>query len=205
MGVLGDREGARDFLQATLDVLPAHEEAFKRLEARFRAEGNRVELANLYAKVATSPSIPPDRLAKMAMDDVFSLKASTPLSDETCRALGVLARQTTGVLDVLEAHLKKTDRAPLAAELRERAIEEFDLPEATIVELRRGLVDLYLDAAGTPEKAMPHVEALLERDFSDKRARTAAERLLSTRAVASRAAAIMQAIRRGDVELPPRD
>jgi hypothetical protein len=52
---------------------------------------------------------------------------------------------------------------------------------------------------------MPHVEALLERDFSDKRARAAAEKLLSTRAVASRAAAIMQAIRRGDIELPPQD
>jgi hypothetical protein len=139
------------------------------------------------------------------MDDIFLLKASTPLSDETCRSLGVLARHTTRVLDVLEAHLKKTDRAPLAAELRERAIAQFDMPEATVAEVRRELIDLYLDTAGTPERAMPHVEALLERDFSDKRARAAAEKLLSTRAVASRAAAIMQAIRRGDIELPPQD
>jgi hypothetical protein len=188
-----------------LDVMPSHEEAFTRLEARFKASGDKVALVSLYGKVASDPPMPAERLAKLAMDELYLLKSSTPLSDQASRELSFLARHATRVLDVLEAHLRKTDRAALAAELRERAIAEFGLPDATVVEVRRGLIDLYLDGTGTPEKAMPHVEALLERDFSDKRARSAAEKLLSTRAVASRAAAIMHAVRRGDFELPPRD
>ena len=204
-GVLGDRDGAFEYLWRVLEVMPNHDEAFTRLEVRFKDESNKMELVNLYAKVAADPPIPPDRLAKFAMDNIYLLKPTTPLSDETCERLSALARQTPRVLDVLEAHLKRTERAALAAELRERAIQEFDLPEATVVEQRRALIDLYLDAAGTPERAMPHVEALLERDFADKRARAGAEKLLSTRAVASRAATIMHAIRRGDIELPPRE
>lgn len=204
-GVLGDRDGAFEYLWRVLDVVPSHEEAFTRLEGQFKADGDKLELANLYGKVAADPPIPTEKLAKLAMDSIFLLKATTPLPDETCRRLAVLARTTPRMLDVLDAHLKKTERGALAAELREHAILEFDLAEPILVEMRRALIDLYLDAAGTPEKAMPHVEALLERDFGDKRARAAAEKLLSTRAVASRAATIMHAIRRGDIELPPRD
>lgn len=195
-GALGDRDGARRFLERVLEVVPSHTEAFSRLQRRFEADGSSLELLQLYARVASDPPVPAERLARTASDELLKLKTKAVLTDEYCEKLLVLGKHNTRILDVLETHLKKSSRAPLAAKLRERAIDECDLREGAVVEQRRALIDLYLGDVGTPAAAMPHVEALLERDASDRQARAAAEKLLSTLEVASRAAAALRALRK---------
>ena len=61
---------------------------------------------------------------------------------------------------------------------------------------RRRAIELYTGEAGVPAKAIAHVESLLIDDPSDEVARKGAEKLLSSRDVAPRAAAALQAARR---------
>jgi hypothetical protein len=103
---------------------------------------------------------------------------------------------------VLETHCIKTRRAGLACALIEQAIETCGFSDARVLDQRRRLIDLYLGDVATPEKAMPHVEELLHRDAGDARAKAAAERLLANREVASRAAAVLQEVRRKS-QVPP--
>jgi hypothetical protein len=146
--------------------------------------------------VAAAPPRSPDDLARRAVNAIAQLTAQTPISDVACKQLMAFAPASPAMLDTLEAHCQKTGRAGLACTLIEEAIERGGLPEARVLDKRRRLVDMYLGDAGTPEKAMPHVELILRHDPADARARTAAQHLLSNREVASRAAELLQEVRR---------
>ncbi len=195
-GVLGDVEGAERFLRYVLEVAPENREAFHRLERKFEAAGDRLRLVELYALVAATPPKQPDELARRALKIIALLPAKTPVSDDGCKRLLALVPASPAILSVLEEHCRKTHRYALACELLERAIEEHALPEMRIIEQHRRLIDLYMGEAKAPEKAISHVEELLQRDANDAQARTAAERLTSNREVASRAAAALQHARR---------
>jgi hypothetical protein len=73
----------------------------------------------------------------------------------------------------------------------------------SVPDLQRRLVDLYVGDAKTPASAIDHVEALLALDPSDAAMRKAAQRLLSVREVASRAASALQGARRSTMPPPP--
>lgn len=191
-GILGDLEGAEAYLLRVLDVVPTHQEAFERLRRRYQNSSNSVKLVELLAKIALTPIGSVEALAREAADLVTQLPARTPLPDEACIQLLAYSRVSLRVVDNLDAHCRKTNRAELASDLRERVIEQFELPEAALISQRRRLIELYLGEANHPEKSIDHVEELLRRDGRDPMARSAAEKLLSTRPVASRAAAILQ-------------
>jgi len=201
-GVLGDPEGSEGFLRNVLEVAPDHLEAFKRLERKYEAAGDDLKLVELYAMVAATPPKPADEMARRAINIIALLSAKTPVSDDACKKLLALVPASSSLLSILEAHCQKTDRLGLACALLEQGLAGPGLPEARIVDHRRRLVELYLGPAKTPEKAMPHVEDLLARDSTDARARAAANTLLSVREVASRAAAVLQRVRRQS-QLPP--
>jgi hypothetical protein len=195
-GVLGDTDGADEFLRGVLEVTPDHAEAFSRLERRFTEAGDDLRLVELYALVASAPPKSPDDLARRAVNIIAQLPAKSRVSDAGCTRLLALLPASSSLINVLEAHCRKTNRFALACTLIEQAMEKYALPEARIVELRRRLVELYTGPANVPEKAIAHVEELLLRDSSDTQARAGAERLLSNREVASRAAAALQRARR---------
>lgn len=203
LGILGDRDGSTRFLQRVLDVVPDHPEAFQRLETRFESAGDRQQLGELYAKVAAHPPRPPDQLARQVVNTVVPLPAKTPLSDEACRKLLTLASSSLRVIDVLDAHACRTGRPLLACALRETALETLEMSEPTRLEQRRRLLELYLGEAKTPARAMDHVEVLLDRDPDDKKARDAAQKLLSHRDVASRAASALHAARQNSLKPRP--
>jgi hypothetical protein len=202
-GVLGDRDGAEGFLRAVLEIGPEHLEAFARLERMFEGAGDKVRLVELYAKVAAAPPRSSDDLARRVVNEIAQIAAKTPLSDEACKRLLVLVPANAAMLGVLDAHCQKTGRARLACALIEEAIERHALSEMRVLEQRRRLIELYLGDAATPEKAIAHVEEVLLRDPNDEGARAAAQRLLSTHEVASRAAAALQHARRKSQSPPP--
>jgi hypothetical protein len=195
-GVLGDPVGSESFLRSVLEVAPNHVEAFQRLERKYEAARDDLNLVELYATVAATPPKPPDELARRALKIIALLPAKTPLSDEGCKKLLALLPASSSLLSILEAHCQKTDRVGLACALLEQGIAGPGLPEARIIDHRRRLIELYLGPAKTPAKAMPHVEELLSRDAGDARARAAANSLLSIREVASRASAALARARR---------
>jgi hypothetical protein len=110
--------------------------------------------------------------------------------------LVVLAPVNTRLLDGLESHCRATKRPTLATAILEQALTDPALADDDIVKYRRRLVELHIGEANTPESAMAHVESLAEHDPTDEVARRAAERLLGTPAVGSRAAAVLQTLRR---------
>jgi hypothetical protein len=202
-GIRGDNATSESYLEKTLRAVPGHAEAFMRLEPRIDSAYDPRRAAELYAGAAQNPPIPSTTLATKAMHKILLLTADTPLSDDACRALVVLVPANTRLVRVLESHCRQTNRAALACAIMEDAILDPDLPEEALQELRYRIIELYLGEAATPASAIPHVEELLKRDPADAVAKKAAEKLLGTRAVASRAAGVLQTARRQSMPPPP--
>lgn len=195
-GVIGDADGAQEFLERVQRVMPGHRESFSRLERRFEAQRDPRRLAELYAVAGAAIPERADELASRALNKIVPLPASQPLSDDACKRIVGLAMTQPALFDVLDAHCRKTKRFALAAELAELALANATLPAAIALKQRRRVIELYTGEAGAPAKAIAHVEALLASDPSDAVARAGAEKLLSNREVAPRAAAALQIARR---------
>lgn len=195
-GVMGDAKGAEARLERVLQIVPGHREAFSRLCRRFEGAKDHHRLVELYAVVADAPPRPANEVVPTVVKLVATVSAKTPISEQACKRLLALVPAGISLVWELEAHCRKTDRAALACELIEETLSAHQLPAKAVTELRRGLVSIYLEETRTPEKALPHVEALLAEDAGDAHARAAAEKLLANKLVASRAAALLQELRR---------
>lgn len=195
-GVLGDAAKVESFLEKVLAIAPGHPEAYARMERRLETLRDPRRILELYAGVADAPPKPANVLATQAFNRVLQLQAKDPLPDEACKKLIVLVPMNSRLLDALEAHCRATKRFALAAHLFEQTLLIDDSLEAAVVQRRHRLIELYMGEAASPASAIPHVEELLKRDPNDDVAFKAAERLLSTPEVASRAAAALSAARR---------
>lgn len=195
-GVLGDSASAENFLERVLYVFPGHKEAYTRLERRFEALGDQRRLIELYAMAASADPKANADLVSKALNKIVPLPATAPISVDACRRLVELAPSNPILLEVLEAHCKKTKRPDLACTLLEQAVLDPHLPRPVVLEQRRRLIALYIGEAAQPANAIGHVEELLNEQPFDEAGRAAAEKLLSTKAVAARAAAALQKARR---------
>jgi len=195
-GVIGDADGAQVFLERVQLVMPGHSESFKRLERRFETQSDQRSLIRLYAIAGAADEKLRDTLASKALNKIVPLPATQPLPEDACKYVAVLARKYPALFDVIDAHCRKTKRFALAGELAESSLADDSLPAAVRLKLRQRAVELFTGEASAPAKAIAHVEALLNEDPSDEVARKGAEKLLSIRDVAPRAAAALQAARR---------
>ncbi|HVJ89093.1 MAG TPA: hypothetical protein VM580_04760 [Labilithrix sp.] len=195
-GVRGDAATSQDLLHRVLRVAPGHPEAFGRLERRLEKLLDARGLLGLYASVAAAPPKPANVLATQAFHRLLQLVGKEPLSDDDCKRLVLLVPSHPKLLDALETHCRTTKRPGLACEIIEEALLHETALEETNVQRRHRLVELYTGEVASPEKAIEHVECLLEYDPSDGVALKAAERLLGSREVASRAAAALTTARR---------
>lgn len=198
-GVRGDFATAQELLERVLRIVPGHPEAFGRLERRFEKLLDARALVLLYAAVAAVPPKAANVLAAQAYNRVLQLAGKAALPDEALTQLVPLVPQQPRLLDALETHARATKRPALACILIERALAsetaESEDNDAT-PQRRHRLLELYMGEAASPAEAIPHVEKLLERDPADASALKVAERLLSVREVASRAATALQTARR---------
>jgi hypothetical protein len=190
--VVGDEKSARSFLENVLALMPGHTEAFARLERFLENERDPNRLLDLYARVAATPPKPAKVLATQALGQLDQLTPKNPLSDETCLKLVALASANPRLLDALDAHARGTKRHALACTLIEQALGDPSAPDSLVVQRRKQLLQLYMGEAGSPELAVPHVEALLERDPADADALAVGERLVAVRKVGPRAAAALR-------------
>ncbi|NRA33299.1 MAG: hypothetical protein HRU17_08155 [Polyangiaceae bacterium] len=202
LGMLGDTDGAAVALTRVLEVRPTHEEAFLRIETRLKAGGDSLTIAEFYAKVVSAQKPPLPALVRKALNCVARLPGSKPLSAAACEGLLTLLPTELIVVTMLDAHCKKTQRVALACSLQETALESYELPDSAVLTVQKNLIETYQALSDTPEKAIDHVETLLLADPANKTWRKAAEKLLSNRGVASRAAAALSQARR-DSRRPP--
>lgn len=198
--VLNDEDTAEVFLERILQIDPTEREAYARFESILERLLDGRRLLELYALVAHVPPKPLATLATQAFHRLLQLAPKDPLSDAACLALVALADTNPRLVDALESHCRATRRPALACAVLEQAIEDEiageEADEARIAQWRDRLIQLYAFEVGTPEAAIAHVEKLLEGEPAHPNAIKVAERLLSAREVASRAAAALQAARR---------
>lgn len=206
-GVLGDPDGEGDFLERVVAIIPGHADAFPRLERRLEKLGDDRRLVELYSAVVFDPPRPPPVIATQALHRLVRVQPQSPVADEVLRRLVVLAGGNPKLLNALDAHCRATKRFGLACDLIERAIavEEASGAASDLVhERRKRLVELCFGEAAAPARAIDQVEHLLDADPRDAFALKAADRLMSQREVASRAAAALQQARRArNSERPP--
>jgi hypothetical protein len=195
-GVIGDSDGAQEFLERVQHIVPGHAESFARLERRFSSLGDQRRLIELYAIVGAAEPKLTDKLATLALNKIVPLPATQPLSEEACKRVVALAQKHPALFEVLDAHCRKTKRFGLACELIELSLSDPKIMTGVAVKQRRRLIELCIGEAASPARAIDHIESLLNDDPSDAIARAGAERLLSHRDIAPRAAAALQAARR---------
>ncbi len=195
-GILGDGAATEALLFRVQRAAPGHAETFARLERKLEAAQDARGLVELYAIAAGKDPRSESALIGKIVNKIVPLPASQPLSEEACKRVIALASSHPILFDVVEAHCRKGKRVELACSLIERALGDPALPRAVATAERRRLVELYVVEAGKPAGAIAHVEELLSEDPTDELARGAAERLLSNRDVAARAAAALQKARR---------
>jgi hypothetical protein len=195
-GVIGDSDGAEVFLERVQQIVPGHAESFARLERRYEALGDQRRLIELYAIAGAAQPALADKLATKALNKIVPLPATAPLSEAACKRVVALALTHPALFEVLDAHCRKTKRFGLACELIELSLSDPKIMTGVAVKQRRRLIELCVGEAASPARAIEHIEQLLGEDPSDPVARAGAERLLSNRDVAPRAAAALQAARR---------
>jgi hypothetical protein len=195
-GILGDRAASEALLFRVQRVVPGQQEAFERLERRFEAAADTRGLIELYAIAATAERADASSLVSKIVNKIVPLPAAQPLSEEACKRVVALAPTHPILFDVVDAHCKKGKRFELTCALFEQALGDPALTKSAAAPVRRRLIELYIVDADTPAGALPHIEALLAEDPTEELARGAAERLLSNRDVAARAAAALQEARR---------
>ena len=110
--------------------------------------------------------------------------------------------------NALEARYVKANRYRDVARMLEQALATDPPPDAESAgRIRAKLIDVFANQLKEPERAMPHVEALLEADPTHPEARRVATRLLESKGLAARAAAALadgRADDRGARALPRR-
>jgi hypothetical protein len=195
-GVLGDAATAENFLERVLHIVPGHRAAFQRLRLRFQTLRENRRLIELYALYASARRDEADPLVHEAVNMIVPLPASQPLSDDACKQLAVLGPTQPVLIEVLEAHCRKTKRFALACAVLETALAEPNLTLSVATDQRHRIIKLYMGEVASPASAIPHVEALLADHPSDEIGRSTADKLLSTKSVAARAAAALQKARR---------
>ncbi|MBS2011556.1 MAG: tetratricopeptide repeat protein [Deltaproteobacteria bacterium] len=203
--VLGDEFGATTYLERALGAHPAHTGAFERIDAQLTRVDDNKKLADLCTQ--TAPHRPRG-------EQVVLLKRAAVLYEragledkaiETYQHLVRIDPADEQLRDALEARYLKANRyrdvarmleQALAAGTSERtgALADTPAPDPDdLLRIRAKLIDVFANQLKEPERAMPHVEALLDADPSNPDARRIATRLLESKGLAARAAAALAA------------
>ncbi|MBX3190957.1 MAG: tetratricopeptide repeat protein [Labilithrix sp.] len=192
--ILGDEFGATTYLEKALGAHPAHVGAFERIDAQLTRVDDNKKLADLC--VQTSAHRPKaEQIVLFKRAAVLYERAN--LEDkaiETYQQLVKLEPGDEALRGALEARYVKANRYRDVARMFEQALASDPAPDADdAARIRTKLLELFANQLKEPERAMPHIEALLEIDPTHADARRVATRLLESKGLAARAAAALAA------------
>ncbi|HEX7666854.1 MAG TPA: hypothetical protein VF407_20135, partial [Polyangiaceae bacterium] len=192
----GDDYGAIKFLEKTLELIPGHEGAFERLEAKFTETGDTRKLTELYISIANHRPRAEQAILLRRAAQALSRTGSQKDSERVTDLLGQVLRLDAAderARQMLEEIFTAQGRSRDVVRLLEQgiAVQEPPPSRAAQLRMRTRLVELYAHELGEIERATPHVEALLLLEPNDQLAREVAEKLLDVKGVAARAAAAL--------------
>ena len=189
-----DPDGARTHAEHVLAIVPGHPEAFAVLERLLSDAGENAKLAQLYLDAAGSGQDHDQQLALLgrAAELVEGAKDADDLAIDIYQRILRIEPAAIATRAALEARYMALGRPKEAARVLEQALLRDPPPgpeEALPIHTR--LMELFTSALREPQRATPHVEALLAADPSNAAAQGVAEILLENKPVAPRAAAAL--------------
>ncbi|MDF2697131.1 MAG: Exonuclease SbcC, partial [Labilithrix sp.] len=192
--VLGDEFGATTYLEKALGAFPGHAGAFERIDAQLTRIDDNKKLAELCVQTASHRPRPEQiELLKRAAH-LFERAALEDKAIETYQQLVRLEPGNEELRNALEARFVRANRYRDVARMFEQALSTDPAPPSDeAARIRQKLIEVFANQLKEPERAMPHVEALLEADPSNAEARRVANRLLESKGLAARAAAALAA------------
>lgn len=197
--VFGDPDGAVSYAERAVQAAPDNLEVFAKLEALLGVTGDAQKLAKACIAAAGHRQDKDEklRLLRRAVELVDAMpdgkQTTIPLHQQIVALDPGDARSREAL-----AHLySSTRRFRELAHLLEEALQRKPpLPDAQADELRYQLLALYRGELRDPQKAAPHVEALLARESVSTQALQAAEALLDNKALAPRLAPLLSEVYR---------
>lgn len=185
---LGDLDAALAHAERARAAAPTHPATLARLAALYDERGDVASRARLELELASLlEGSERQRALERALAQLLLLQddaAAVPI----LLKLAELAPAHAGVLRALEQRLTRSGKLRELGRALERALTQ---EPADALALHQRLVQLYARELAEPQRAMPHVEAVLSAAPSDEDALHAAERLLEHRPMALRAAAAL--------------
>jgi len=189
--VFGDLPASTGYLDQVLALNPTHPEAFAQMEAVLIETGKGLKLAEVYAAAAMHR---PEKDEQLRL-----LRRAAELADEFSEEHEGAIKIYQNLLRVdpsdkkvrhsLEERLRQAGKLRELARLLEHVVSSpTGLTPEEVFAVRERLLALYSSDLNEPERAMPHIEEILQADPSHERARGTAHRLISHKSVAGRAA-----------------
>ena len=192
--ILGDAFGGSTYLEKAIAAFPAHTGAFETLDAQLTQAGDNKKLAELCAQCAPH---------RQRHEQLLLLKRAAVLYEhanlddkaiETFQLIVRLDPHDEAMRNALEARYVKANRFRDVARLLEQALATNPAPEIDEQgRIRAKLIDVFASQLKEPERAMPHIEAVIEIDPTYAPARAVAHQLLQSKGLAARAAAALGA------------
>ncbi len=190
--VLGDEFGATTYLEKALTAWPAHVGAFERIDAQLTRVDDNKKLADLCIHTATHRSKADQGMLLRRAAVLYERANLEDKAIETYQNLVKLEPGDESLRNALEARYVKANRYRDVARMLEQALAADPAPDPDSAgRIRAKLVDVFANQLKEPERAMPHVEALLQVDPTHPDARRIATRLLESKGLAARAAAAL--------------
>ena len=190
--VLGDEFGATTYLEKALTAWPAHVGAFERIDTQLTRVDDNKKLADLCIHTATHRSKTDQGMLLRRAAVLYERANLEDKAIETYQNLVKLDPSDEPMRNALEARYVKANRYRDVARMLEQALAADPPPDAESAgRIRAKLVDVFANQLKEPERAMPHVEALLDVDPTHPDARRVATRLLESKGLAARAAAAL--------------
>jgi tetratricopeptide (TPR) repeat protein len=190
--VLGDEFGATTYLEKALTAWPAHVGAFERIDAQLTRVDDNKKLADLCIHTATHRSKPDQAMLLRRAAVLYERANLEDKAIETYQNLVKLEPGDEAMRNALEARYLKANRYRDVARMLEQALATDPPPDPESAgRIRAKLIDVFANQLKEPERAMPHVEALLQVDPTQPDARRVATRLLESKGLAARAAAAL--------------
>ena len=191
---LGDEFGATTYLERALGASPAHVGAFERIDAQLTRVDDNKKLAELCVQTAAHRARPEQIELLRRAAHLFERAGLDDKAIETYQQLVRLDPADEVLRNALEARFVRANRYRDVARMLEQALAaEPHPPEDETLRIRAKLLDVFANQLKEPERAMPHVEAILEHDPWNDPARRVAIRLLDSKGLAARAAATLSA------------
>jgi tetratricopeptide (TPR) repeat protein len=192
--ILGDEFGATTYLEKALGAFPGHAGAFERIDAQLTRTDDNKKLAELCVQTAAHRAKPEQIELLRRAAHLFERASLDDKAIETYQQLVRLDPADEGLRNALEARFIRANRFRDVARMFEQALATDPAPEPEeAARIRQKLIDVFANQLKEPERAMPHVEALLEADPANAEARRVAMRLLESKGLAARAAAVLSA------------